>query len=86
MIVSARQVEVYAHAEPVDMRNSFDTLAALVKLEIRQSLLNGSSCSCRRIETRAKVLYFDGTGLCLFAKRLDKGADCALSPIQLPPL
>jgi hypothetical protein len=26
MIISARQVDVFAHAEPVDMRKSFDTL------------------------------------------------------------
>ena len=31
MIISARQVDVFAHAAPVDMRKSFDTLAALVK-------------------------------------------------------
>ena len=28
---------------------------------------------------RAKVLYFDGTGLCLFAKRLDKGHFAAVA-------
>ena len=34
MIISARQVEVYAYAEPCDMRRQFDTLAALVKREL----------------------------------------------------
>jgi transposase len=74
MIISARQVDVFAHAEPVDMRKSFDTLAALVKQELGQNLLSGSLfLFTSKNRKRAKVLYFDGTGLCLFAKRLDKG-------------
>ena len=74
MIVSARQVAVFACAEPVDMRKSFDTLAALVKASLGQDLLSGSLfLFVSRNRKRAKVLYFDGTGLCLFAKRLEKG-------------
>ena len=74
MIVSARQVAVFACAEPVDMRKSFDTLAALVKESLGQDLLSGSLfLFVSRNRKRAKVLYFDGTGLCLFAKRLEKG-------------
>jgi transposase len=65
---------VFAHAGPVDMRKSFDTLAALVKQELGQNLLSGSLfLFTSKNRKRAKVLYFDGTGLCLFAKRLDKG-------------
>ena len=74
MIVSARQVAVFAYAEPIDMRKSFDTLAALVKEALKQDLLSGSLfLFVSRNRKRAKVLYFDGTGLCLFAKRLEKG-------------
>jgi transposase len=74
LIVSARQVAVFACAEPVDMRKSFDTLAALVKESLGQDLLSGSLfLFVSRNRKRAKVLYFDGTGLCLFAKRLEKG-------------
>ena len=74
MIISARQVAVFAYAEPIDMRKSFDTLAALVKEGLKQDLLSGSLyLFVSRNRKRAKVLYFDGTGLCLFAKRLGKG-------------
>lgn len=74
MIISARQVAVFAYAEPIDMRKSFDTLAALVKEALKQDLLSGSLfLFVSRNRKRAKVLYFDGTGLCLFAKRLEKG-------------
>lgn len=75
MIISARQVAVFAYAEPIDMRRSFDTLAALVKEALKQDLLSGSLfLFVSRNRKRAKVLYFDGTGLCLFAKRLEKGS------------
>ena len=80
MIISARQVDVFAHAAPVDMRKSFDTLAALVKQELGQNLLSGSLfLFTSKDRKRAKVLYFDGTGLCLFAKRLDKGRFAAIA-------
>ena len=74
MIVSARQVAVFAYAKPVDMRKSFDTLSALVKQELGRDVLSGALfLFVAKNRKRAKVLYFDGTGLCLFAKRLEKG-------------
>jgi transposase len=74
VIITARQVEVFAYAEPVDMRKSFDTLSALVKEGLKHDLLGGSLfLFVAKDRKRAKVLYFDGTGLCLFAKRLEKG-------------
>lgn len=74
MIGSTRQVAVYAYAEPVDMRKSFDTLGALVVETMRKPLLSGDVyLFVGKTRTRAKALYFDGTGLCLFSKRLEKG-------------
>ena len=74
MIGSTRQVTVYAYARPVDMRKSFDTLAVLVKTELRREVLSGDVyVFVGKTRRRAKVLYWDGTGLCLFAKRLEKG-------------
>jgi len=79
LIISARQVAVFAYAAPIDMRKSFDTLAALVKEALKQDLLSGSLfLFVSRNRKRAKVLYFDGTGLCLFAKRLEKGKFAAV--------
>lgn len=69
-----RGVSVYAFDEPCDMRKSFDTLTALVTEHMKHDVLAGDLyLFVSRDRKRAKVLYFDGTGMCLFAKRLEKG-------------
>jgi transposase len=69
-----RGVGVYAFNEPCDMRKSFDTLAALVAERMKHDVLAGDLfLFVSRDRRRAKVLYFDGTGMCLFAKRLERG-------------
>jgi transposase len=74
MIGVARGVQVFAYAQACDMRKSFDTLAALVTEELKRDLLSGDLyLFVGRDRRRAKVLYFDGTGLCVYAKRLEKG-------------
>ena len=77
-MILSRRIRVFAYAGPVDMRKSFNTLAVLVR-QMDQDLLVGDAflfVSKRR--NRAKVLWFDGTGLCLLAKRLEKGRFAAI--------
>jgi transposase len=65
---------VYAYRAPVDMRKSFDTLTALVVQGLQRDILAGDMfVFVSKTRRRAKVLFWDGTGLCLFAKRLEKG-------------
>ena len=78
MIGSGRQIAVYAFGEPVDMRKSFNTLSALVVGLGRDVLSGHFFLFVSRNRKRAKVLFFDGTGLCLLAKRLDKGRFAAV--------
>jgi transposase len=55
------------------MRKSFNTLSALV-LELGHVVTAGDAfVFVAKGRRRAKVLWFDGTGLCLLAKRLEKG-------------
>ena len=74
MIGLPRGVSVYAFDEPCDMRKSFDTLTALVTGHMKHDVLAGDLyLFVGRDRKRAKVLYFDGTGMCVLAKRLEKG-------------
>ena len=74
MIGLTRAVRVFAYGSPVDLRKGFNGLSALVEQEMKHKLLDGDVyLFLGRKPRRAKVLYFDGTGLCLLAKRLEQG-------------
>jgi transposase len=74
MIGSTRQVTVYAYSEPADLRRGFDGLSALVREAMGRDELSGDLyVFLSRDRRRAKVLLWDGTGLCVYAKRLERG-------------
>lgn len=76
---SGRRVAVYAYGKPTDMRKGFDSLCALVTEHLAQDPLSGHVfLFLSRNRIRAKVLHFDGTGLCLYVKRLERGRFAAL--------
>jgi transposase len=65
---------VFAFAEPTDMRKSFDTLGAIVREHVKRDVLDAALyLFVGKDRRRAKVLFWDGTGLCVLAKRLEKG-------------
>ena len=79
MMGSTRRMTVHAYGAPVDMRKSFDTLGALVTQRMGEDLLSGDVfLFVSKDRKRAKTLMWDGTGLCLYAKRLEKGRFTAL--------
>jgi transposase len=74
MIGSTRQVAVWAYGAPADLRKGFDGLSALVSLGLGQDPLSGDCyLFVNATRKRAKVLLWDGTGLCIYAKRLERG-------------
>lgn len=71
---TSRAVRVFAYPEPIDLRNGYDGLFGLVKQGLDRDPLSGDLflfVSKRR--KGCKVLVWDGTGLCIFQKRLEKG-------------
>jgi transposase len=79
-----------------DMRKGFDGLAAVVQLKLREDPFSGQLFVFRgRRGDRVKILWWDGDGLCLFAKRLERGrfvwpqatnGTVSLTPAQLSML
>jgi transposase len=67
-------VEIFVGLDPIDLRWSFDRLAGIVSERLGRSARTGALFVFfgRRREA-IKVLFFDGSGMCLFYKRLDQG-------------
>jgi transposase len=66
-----RAVRVWVHREPVDMKKSFDTLAAVARLQMRGDVMSGEIfVFVGRRRRHAKLLWWDGTGMVVLAKRL----------------
>lgn len=71
---SGGQVRVMVATKPVDFRKGMDGLAALVKEQLRADPFSGVVYVFRsKRADRVKLVWWDGTGLCLLAKRLEDG-------------
>jgi transposase len=67
-------LKIFVALEPCDLRKSFDGLEGLVRERLREDPRTGALfVFTNRRHTRLKVLYWDGTGLWLLMKRLEKG-------------
>jgi transposase len=66
--------KVYLAVGATDMRKGFDGLHGLVRGKLESDPLSGHVfVFCNRPRTRLKVLYWDGSGLWVCGKRLEKG-------------
>jgi transposase len=67
-------VRVLVAAKPVDFRKGAEGLAALVREQMAADPFSGTVYVFRaKRADRVKLIYWDGTGVCLFAKRLEDG-------------
>jgi transposase len=91
MLSLPSSVRVYAALGAVDMRRSFDGLAAATRTVLQQDPMSGALFLFfnRRLDL-VKCLWWDRGGWCLFAKRLGKGTfkrpptpDAATSAVEI---
>lgn len=74
MIYPGPGYRIWLVAGVTDMRKGFDGLAALVQTQIKADPFSGQLFVFRgRRGDRIKALWWDGDGLCLYAKRLERG-------------
>jgi transposase len=93
MLSFAGSLKVFLAVSPCDLRKSFNGLHALVTQQLGEDPRSGALfVFTNRRHSRLKILLFDGTGLWVCTKRLEKGTfswpqsvDPATSKIRLAP-
>jgi transposase len=74
MIGLPSNTQIWIAAGVTDLRRGFDGLSALVQTKLEKSPLSGQVFIFRgRRGDLVKLIWFDGDGLCLFCKRLERG-------------
>jgi transposase len=96
MITIPAGVRIYLACGATDMRRGFDGLSVMAQQVLKQDPFSGAIfCFRGKRGDLMKLLYWDGQGFCLFAKRLEKGrftwpvtkdGAVTLSPAQLSML
>jgi transposase len=98
MMIVPAGVKVHLALGYTDMRKGMDGLAMLVQDTLKQDAFSGHLFAFRGKRARIiKILFWDGNGLCLFTKRIDRGGfvwprmvgyegSITLSPAQLAML
>ena len=95
MLGRTQAVQVWARAQPTDLRLGFHGLAGLVESEFHQKVHDGDLfLFVNRRRTSIKILLWDGTGMCIYAKKLARrrgqftrlwGTSLGGSPLRLTP-
>ncbi len=79
IFATSRRVRVFAFPRPADLRKGYDGLYGLVTNAMNRDVLAGDLfLFVNRRRDACKVLVWDGTGLCIFQKKLERGRFAAL--------
>jgi transposase len=83
MLAISSLVKIFLHAEPIDMRKSFDGLFGIIKSDLQLDARDGGVFMFLNLRrNRIKLIYWDRDGLAIWMKRLEKG--CYQRPLRLP--
>jgi transposase len=86
-MLTNRRTKVFVCKEYIDMRASYDSLCCKVK-----DLLKGDPFSghyflfINKKRDSLKCLFYDGSGLIVICKRLEKGRFCRINPLFTPEI
>ena len=70
----SNSIRVFLAVEPVDLRKSFNGLSCAVHNKLKLDPLSGAAfLFTNKKHNLLKILYWDGTGLWVLSKRLEKG-------------
>jgi transposase len=82
MIGLNRRTKIYVNKSPTDMRESYDGLFHKAKSILKKDPFSGHFfLFVNKKRTSCKCLYYDGTGLVIIAKRLEKGLFSRINPM-----
>jgi transposase len=76
-------VEIFVGLEPIDLRFSFDRLAGIVAERMGREARSGALfVFFGKRKDALKILFFDGSGMCQFYKRLDRSVFRLPEPLE----
>lgn len=83
MIALNRRTKVFVSKDPSDMRASYDSLSQKVKQVWEQDPFSGHLfVFINKRRTSCKCLYYDGTGMVIVSKRMEKGLFWKINPLH----
>lgn len=81
MIAFNRTMKIYISKEPTDMRASYDSLFNKAKNVLNKDPFSGHLfVFINKLRSSMKCLYYDGTGLVIISKRLERSTFSKLNP------
>lgn len=83
MIVMNRRTKIFISKEATDMRASYDSLYNKVKKVLEEDPMSGHMfVFINKRRNSCKCLYYDGTGLVIVSKRMEKGLFSKINPLH----
>ena len=81
MMALNRRTKIFISKEPTDMRASYDSLYSKLRNILDKDPMSGHLfVFINKSRTSCKCLYYDGTGLVIVSKRLEKSLFCKINP------